>query len=378
MAGRKIVDMNSLFSGAEQIHKLSEAEAEIQRLQDEIQQLRDKGAANLEDQVGSLRDRLKSASGTLMIPVEQIRPNPEQPRQSFSAESIQAMANSLGLEGQLSPVILIQQEDDYLLFDGERRWRGATSIGWDSIEAVLIPQPKSLHRQALLTSLHREDLNPLDKAEALIREISATTALNSEDIPRVLAAASRRLTKQGNLSQLTQAVTATTEQQAEILNALDLNEQEQAIISVLLELQLNPSSVDANIFPMLSLSPDLKHAIRDKGLKGSHAMALQQIATKNLDQSQEKVTQLRQKTTDRVLQENLSVNQTRKLVREILKQQSSPQPKPLSIKRADSLKKAVKDLPSYQLEELDTSDLEELKLLLKHKLSEIENALGDR
>ena len=51
--------------------------------------------------------------------------------------------------------------------------------------AVIVPEQADLHRKALLTSLHREDLNPLDKAEAIVRELSANTSLDSQDIPRI-------------------------------------------------------------------------------------------------------------------------------------------------------------------------------------------------
>ncbi len=379
MPGRKIVDMDSLFSGAEQVHKLSEAEAEIKQLKEEIEQLRFKGSAEIEKQVENLRDRLKSESGTLLISLDDIRPNSEQPRQTFSAESVQTMANSLKQDGQLAPIILIQEEDYYFLFDGERRWRGANLIGWSTLEAVLISKPKALHRQALLTSLHREDLNSLDKAEALIREISETTRLVSEDIPRILSAVSRRLTKQGKLNQLSQAVSASLNEQKAILDALDVSEQERSIIAVLLTLQLNPSSVDANIFPMLSLAPDLKVAIREQGLKGSHAMVLQQLSAKNLNTSQKEADQLRKKTITRVIQENFSVSQTRKLIREILKQHKVPsQAKFSPAKVVNSFNKTVQGLSEDLLGEMETSRLEDLRKILKDKLKDVEAALGQR
>ncbi|MDJ0703861.1 MAG: ParB/RepB/Spo0J family partition protein [Leptolyngbyaceae cyanobacterium MO_188.B28] len=379
MPGRKIVDMDSLFSGAEQVHKLSEAEAEIKQLKEEIEQLRFKGSAEIEKQVENLRDRLKSESGTLLISLDDIRPNSEQPRQTFSAESVQTMANSLKQDGQLAPIILIQEEDYYFLFDGERRWRGANLIGWSTLEAVLISKPKALHRQALLTSLHREDLNSLDKAEALIREISETTRLVSEDIPRILSAVSRRLTKQGKLNQLSQAVSASLNEQKAILDALDVSEQERSIIAVLLTLQLNPSSVDANIFPMLSLAPDLKVAIREQGLKGSHAMVLQQLSAKNLNTSQKEADQLRKKTITRVIQENFSVSQTRKLIREILKQHKVPsQAKFSPAKVVNSFNKTVQGLSEDLLGEMETSRLEDLRKILKDKLKDVEAALEQR
>jgi ParB family chromosome partitioning protein len=161
MPGRKeIVDMDNLFSGAEQIHKLEKAETEIVRLKEEIEQLRELSSTDLETQIETLRQELKSQSGILEIPIAQICPNPSQPRQTFLEESVQSMAHSLLRDGQLQPIILIEQDEQYLLFDGERRWRGARELGWETLKSVIIPKPEALHRQALLTSLHREDPQP--------------------------------------------------------------------------------------------------------------------------------------------------------------------------------------------------------------------------
>ena len=81
------------------------------------------------------------------------------------------MSRSLAEDGQLQPIIVIMREN-LVLFDGERRWRSALALGWQNLQAVIIPEPISLHRKALLTSLHREDLNPLDKALAIVPELA--------------------------------------------------------------------------------------------------------------------------------------------------------------------------------------------------------------
>ncbi len=146
MPGRKeIVDMDNLFSGAEQIHKLEKAEAEIVRLKEEIEQLRELSSTDLETQIETLRQELKSQSGVLEIPIAQICPNPSQPRQTFLEESVGSMAHSLKRDGQLQPVILLEQGEQYLLFDGERRWRGARELGWETLKSVIIPKPQALH-----------------------------------------------------------------------------------------------------------------------------------------------------------------------------------------------------------------------------------------
>ena len=380
MPGRKeIVDMDNLFSGAEQIHKLEKAETEIVRLKEEIEQLRELSSTELETQIETLRQQLKSQSGTLEIPIAQICPNPSQPRQTFLEESVQSMAYSLLRDGQLQPVILLEQGEQYLLFDGERRWRGARELGWEALKAVIIPKPEALHRQALLTTLHREDLNPLDKAEAIVLEIANTTQLKSEEIVRILSAVIRRLTKQGKLTELSGVVTASQASQEELIGTLNLSESEQAIISELLVLQLNPASIDANIFPMLTLLPDLKTAILKQGLKGSQALVLQQLSAKNLEVKPKKADSLRQQATTKVIQEKLSVTQTRALVREILRTHKTSEREAGSpTQSVSTVTKGVEKLSLELLATLETPKLEDLQQLLEKKLEDIGAVLKQR
>ena len=380
MPGRKeIVDMDNLFSGAEQIHKLEKAETEIMQLKEEIEQLREFSSTDLETPIERLRQELKSQSGVLEIPIAQIFPNPSQPRQTFLEDSVQSMAHSLLRDGQLQPVILSEQGEQYLLFDGERRWRGARELGWETLKSVIIPKPEALHRQALLTSLHREDLNPLDKAEAIVLEIANTTQLKSEDIVRILSAVIRRLTKQGKLTELSGVVTASQASQEALIGTLNLSESEQAIILELLALQLNPASIDANIFPMLTLLSDLKTAIREQGLKGSQAMVLQQLSAKNLEVKPKKADTLRQQATTKVIQEKLSVTQTRALVREILRaHKTSSMEAGSPTKSVSTVTKGVQKLSVELLATLETSKLEDLQQLLEKKLEDIGAILKQR
>lgn len=95
MATRKTPDLTSYFSAAKQSMQLSEAEEEIQKLRTEVEELRKSGAAELEAQLATLREQLQAAGGVLSVPLDQILPNPEQPRQTFLPESIESMSRSL-------------------------------------------------------------------------------------------------------------------------------------------------------------------------------------------------------------------------------------------------------------------------------------------
>jgi ParB family transcriptional regulator, chromosome partitioning protein len=376
MSARKTPDLTNYFSGAKQSQNLSEAEKEIQRLKLEIEELRNKDSSELEAQLKELRGQLQSHSGVVSISLEQIEPNPEQPRQTFLRESIESMSRSLASDGQLQPIILITRKGKFVLFDGERRWRSAKVLGWESLQAVIIPEPANLHRKALLTSLHREDLNPLDKAEAIIRELATSSGLDLQDIPRILSTVVRRLNVQKRIKSVAELVTSEVKEQQQELDALDLAESERAVLGLLLDLQLNPASIDANIFPMLSLAEDLKVAIRG-GLKGVHAMALQKLSAKNLRLTEEEAQPIRVKITQKVIAEKLSIIATRKLVAEVIASQAET---PATI-NADTkaVIQASRRLQQVSLESLKKTEpymLVELQEVLRQKLAEIEQVLN--
>jgi len=374
MTARKATDLTNYFSAAKQSQQLSEAEEELQQLRAEIEELRSDGAAELEEQLAALRSQLQSQSGILSISIEQIEPNPEQPRQTFLPESIESMSRSLAEDGQLQPIILIQREN-LVLFDGERRWRSAKALGWQNLQAVIIPEPASLHRKALLTSLHREDLNPLDKAEAIVRELANNTDLEPLDIPRILSTVVRRLNAQKKMNSVVELMTAENAEQQSGLVALGLSDSEQAVLGLLLDLQLNPASIDANVFPMLSLASDLKIAIRS-GLKGVHAMALQKLSPKNLGVTEEQAQSIRVTTTQKVMTEKLSASATRKLVGEVVA--THAQSSSTSEAKTKPVSQSCRRLQKLSLESLkkaERTQLIEFQEVLRQKLAEIEEVL---
>ncbi|MFW9257568.1 ParB/RepB/Spo0J family partition protein [Nostoc sp. CALU 546] len=375
MCARNTPNLTNYFSGAKQSQQLSEAEEEIQQLRAEIEELRDKNSGELERQLEELRTQLQSQLGILSIPIEQIEPNIEQPRQTFLTESLESMSRSLTSDGQLQPVILIQRENHLLIFDGERRWRSAKALGWQTLSAVIIPEPTGLHRKALLTSLHREDLNPLDKAEAIARELSTITGLELQDIPRILSTVVRRLNSQKRITSLVDLITADAKKQEKELESLDLSDSERAILSLLLDLQLNPASIDANIFPMLSLAEDLKLAIR-AGLKGVHAMALQKLSAKNLGLNEQKAQLIREKTTQKVVAEKLSVIATRKLVAEVITSHSQSEVTNTTKEKVVlQVSRRLEQLSLETLKQANPTELIDLQEVLRKKLVEIEQVL---
>jgi ParB family transcriptional regulator, chromosome partitioning protein len=119
------------------------------------------------------------------LPLEQVSPNPKQPRRRFDEDSLQALAGSLGERGVLQPVLVRPRPDGgFELVAGERRWRAARLAGLKSIPAIVREREDAEALEAaLVENMAREDLNPIDEARAcaaLVEELGLTR----EDVGR--------------------------------------------------------------------------------------------------------------------------------------------------------------------------------------------------
>ncbi len=124
------------------------------------------------------KPQVSTESGFLEIDIDNIYPNPYQPRKKFSAERIKELADSLNESGLIQPVIVYKNEEKYFLMVGERRWRAAQYLNWKKIPAII----KNLTQDeiivgALVENIQREDLNAIEVAEGievLIKEMELT------------------------------------------------------------------------------------------------------------------------------------------------------------------------------------------------------------
>lgn len=116
--------------------------------------------------------------GPAELPVEQIRPNPHQPRRQFNEASLAALADSMKAAGVIQPVVVRQVGDGYELIAGERRLRAAKRAGLATIPALVRETDAITQAQlALIENIQREDLNPIDRAEGyrvLIEQLGLT------------------------------------------------------------------------------------------------------------------------------------------------------------------------------------------------------------
>lgn len=127
------------------------------------------------EQAGELRE----------LPVELIKPNPNQPRTKIDAESLTGLASSIEANGVVQPLLVRPLADgSYELIAGERRWRAAQEAGLAKVPAIVRDQELAERLQvALIENMVREDLNPVDEARAcaaLVDELG----LSKEELAR--------------------------------------------------------------------------------------------------------------------------------------------------------------------------------------------------
>jgi len=207
-----------------------------------------------------------SAEGNVLyLPIDQIVPNPLQPRTVVNNEDLRDLAESIREHGVLQPLLVSPESDGrYVLIAGERRWRAARLAGLQMVPALVrqVSDPQRL-ALALIENLQRADLTPLETAEAY-RQLHEDFGLSHEEIARVVGKSRVAVT---------------------------------------------------NTLRLLKLAEPVRQALADGRISEGHARAILGL---NTPQSQIAVLQA-------VLQHNLTVRQTEALVQRY--QGQRPQPK---------------------------------------------------
>jgi ParB family chromosome partitioning protein len=121
--------------------------------------------------------------GLLEVPVNAVGPNPKQPRTRFDDDAIASLAASIREVGILQPIVVRRAGDGrYEVIAGERRLRAAKTAGLATVPVVLRDSEDSeLLREALIENIHREDLNPIEQAEAF-RQLLEELGLKQEEL----------------------------------------------------------------------------------------------------------------------------------------------------------------------------------------------------
>lgn len=119
----------------------------------------------------------------LEVPVENIKPNPDQPRSRFDDAALEELAASITEVGVLQPVVLSRHDDGTLyLIAGERRWRAARKAGLSTIPAVVRGATGGTTLvEALVENVQRQDLTPLEEAHAY-KQLLENTGMNQDQV----------------------------------------------------------------------------------------------------------------------------------------------------------------------------------------------------
>ena len=193
-----------------------------------------------------------------LVNINDIEPNREQPRKNFDKDALEELAESIKIHGLIQPIIVQKKEDYYEIIAGERRWRAAKIAGLKELPVVIKEYtPQEVMEIALIENIQRKDLNPIEEA------IAYKSLVNEYNL------------KQDEL-------------------AKKMSKSRAAI---------------ANSMRLLKLAEDVQEMIINQELSMGHARALLAIEHEELQID----------TAKTVIEKGLSVRETEKLVKNILK-----------------------------------------------------------
>jgi ParB family transcriptional regulator, chromosome partitioning protein len=137
--------------------------------------------------------------------IQDIIPNPDQPRREFDEQSLSELAASIKRHGVLQPIIVVRENDKYHIVAGERRWRASQSAGLTHVPAI-VRSLEELERVelALIENIQRVDLSPLEQALSVYK-LQQQFNLALEDVAKKLGKAPSTISNLTRLLQLPEA-----------------------------------------------------------------------------------------------------------------------------------------------------------------------------
>lgn len=106
--------------------------------------------------------------GVLELRIDEVHPNPNQPRKNFDQTALEELAQSIKNHGVIQPLVVNKEDDGYMIIAGERRWRASKIAGLEYVPCIVKNYTeKQIKEIALIENLQREDLNPVEAAKAI-------------------------------------------------------------------------------------------------------------------------------------------------------------------------------------------------------------------
>ncbi len=125
-------------------------------------------------------------NGILTVNIDEVEPNRNQPRQYFDEESLEELAESIRAHGIIQPLLVLKKDNYYEIIAGERRWRAARLAGLTEVPVLVKDySPQEAIEVALIENIQRQDLNPIEEAEAFQRLIEEYGLKQEEAAERV-------------------------------------------------------------------------------------------------------------------------------------------------------------------------------------------------
>lgn len=130
--------------------------------------------------------KVADKDGVVNVKISKVEPNREQPRKNFDEDALQELAESIKQFGVLQPILVQERDDYYEIIAGERRWRAANIAGLKEVPVII----RNLTEQeiveiALIENIQREDLNPIEEAQAYKRLLTEFNLKQDEVAERV-------------------------------------------------------------------------------------------------------------------------------------------------------------------------------------------------
>jgi ParB family chromosome partitioning protein len=166
--------------------------------------------------LGKGLDALISSSNTLEdeqnsvlnLKITDIEPSAQQPRKLFDQEKLQNLSDSIQLHGVVQPIIVRKEGMHYIIVAGERRWRASKLAGLKSIPAIVKEySSRQVMEIALIENIQREDLNPIEEAEAF-RNLVDDYDMTQEELAKVVGKSRSAVTNSLRLLSLSDPVQA--------------------------------------------------------------------------------------------------------------------------------------------------------------------------
>ena len=178
---------------------------------DEARSRLGRGLASLIGDVGREAVHVERPRGQRKVPIEFLKPNPRNPRRSFSDAELAELANSIKQHGVIQPIVarpVRGAQDRYEIIAGERRWRAAQAAGLHEVPVVPLDVSDSDALEiAIIENVQREDLNPMEEAQgyhALANEFKRS----QEDIAKIVGKSRSHVANMMRLTKLPSEVQA--------------------------------------------------------------------------------------------------------------------------------------------------------------------------